>query len=132
MPIRVDDSSLKPLVWICSSLKDLRRFPEEVKDAFGYAFYEAQCGLKPLAAKPLSGFGGAGVLEIIEDFQTDTYRAVYMVRFEGVVYVLHAFQKKSKKGIKTPQSDIELTRNRLRQAQELHKTRRSERGKEQR
>jgi phage-related protein len=112
----VDDSTLKPLVWIGSSLKDLRKFPEEVKDAFGYALYEAQCGLKPLAAKPLSGFGGAGVLEFIEDFQTDTYRAVYTVRFEGVVYVLHAFQKKSKKGIKTLH---------------LHKTPRRERDKEQ-
>jgi phage-related protein len=80
----------------------------------------------------LSGFGGAGVLEVVDDFQRDTYRAVYTVKFEGVIYVLHAFQKKSKKGFKTPQSDIELIKNRLRQAQELHKARQREKGKEQR
>ncbi|MBA3713766.1 MAG: type II toxin-antitoxin system RelE/ParE family toxin [Pyrinomonadaceae bacterium] len=68
---------IKPLVWIGSSLKDLRAFPEEVKDEMGHALFEAQSGMKPLAAKPLTGFGGAGVLEVVSDFQTDTYRAVY-------------------------------------------------------
>lgn len=112
---------IKPLVWVGSSLKDLRAFPEEVKDEFGHALFEAQSGLKPLAAKPLMGFGGAGVLEIISDFQTDTYRPVYTVKLEGVVYVLHAFQKKSKRGTATPQADVEPVRSRLKQAEELHK-----------
>jgi phage-related protein len=87
----------------------------------GFALYEAQCGLKPTAAKPLKGFGGAGVLEVVSDYQSDTYRAVYTVRLEERVYVLHAFQKKSKKGIATPKADIELIKRRLRQAEELHK-----------
>ena len=112
---------VKPLVWIGSSLKDLRDFPDDVKDEMGFALYEAQRGLKPTAAKPLKGFGGAGVLEIVSDYQTDTYRAVYTVRLEERVYVLHAFQKKSKKGIATPKSDLELIKRRLRQSEELHK-----------
>lgn len=112
---------VKPLVWVGSSLKDLREFPDEVKDEMGFALYEAQRGLKPVAAKPLKGFGGAGVLEIVSDYQTDTYRVVYTVRLEERVYVLHTFQKKSKKGIATPKADIELIRRRLRQAEELHK-----------
>lgn len=112
---------VKSLVWVGSSLKDLREFPEAVKDEMGFALYEAQCGLKPLDAKPLKGFGGANVLEIVSDYQTDTYRAVYTVRFGERVYVLHAFQKKSRKGIATSQSDIELIKRRLKQAEELHK-----------
>ncbi len=89
-------------------------------DEMGFALYEAQCGMKPLDAKPLKGFGGANVLEIVSDYQTDTYRAVYTVRFGEQVYVLHAFQKKSKKGISTSQSDIELIKRRLKQAEALH------------
>jgi phage-related protein len=92
----------------------------------GFALYEAQCGLKPTAAKPLKGFGGAGVLEIVSDYQTDTYRAVYTVRLEERVYVLHAFQKKSKKGIATPKSALELIKRRLQQAEALHKEWRQE------
>jgi len=111
---------VKLLVWVGSSLKDLREFPEAVKDEMGFALYEAQCGLKPLDAKPLKGFGGANVLEIVSDYQTDTYRAVYTVRFGERVYVLHAFQKKSKKRRATSQSDIELIKRRLKQAEELH------------
>jgi phage-related protein len=90
----------KPLFWVGSSLKDVRDFPEEVKDEVGFALYQAQRGLTPLSAKVLRGFGGASVLEIVEDFRTDTYRAVYTVQFADVVYVLHAFQKKSKRGVK--------------------------------
>ncbi len=111
---------VKPLVWIGSSLKDLRDFPDEVKDEMGFALYEAQCGLKPVAAKPLKGFGGAGVLEVVSDYQTDTYRAVYTVRLGERVYVLHAFQKKSKKGIATPKADMEMIKRRLQQAEALH------------
>jgi phage-related protein len=112
---------VKPLVWIGSSLKDLREFPEAVKDEMGFALYEAQCGMRPLDAKPLKGFGGANVLEIISNYQTETYRAVYTVKFGERIYVLHAFQKKSKKGVATPQSDIELIKRRLKQAEEVHK-----------
>ena len=114
-------SALKPLIWVGSSLKDLRAFPEAVKDEMGHALFEAQCGLKPLSAKPLKGFGGASVLEIVSDYQTDTYRAVYTVKFGERIYVLHAFQKKSKKGIATPQAEIELIKARLKLAAELHK-----------
>src|SRR5947209_16087894 len=117
---------VKLLVWVSSSLKDLREFPEAVKDEMGFALYEAQCGLKPLDTKPLKGFGSANVLEIVSDYQTETYRAVYTVRFNERVYVLHAFQKKSKKGIATSQSDIELIKRRLRQAEALYEAWRKE------
>lgn len=117
---------VKQLVWVGSSLKDLREFPEAVKAEMGFALYEAQCGLKPLSAKPLKGFGGASVLEIVSDYQTDTYRAVYTVRFSQRVYVLHAFQKKSKKGIATAKAEVELINKRLRQAKSLHEAWRQE------
>lgn len=101
-----------------SSLKDLRGFPEEVKDEIGFALYQAQRGLTPRSAKPLKGFTGASVLEIVDDFQTDTYRAVYTVQFADAVYVLHAFQKKSKRGVETPKVEIELVKARLKLAKE--------------
>lgn len=112
---------LKPCVFMGSSQRDLAAFPEEVRGAIGHALYEAQRGGEPLAAKALKGFGGRGVLEIVDDFDGDTYRAVYTVRFAGVIYVLHAFQKKSKKGVATPMQDIELVRKRLRAAGEHHR-----------
>ena len=84
----------------------------------GYALYQAQMGSKSRTAKPLAGFGGAGVLEIVEDFQTNTYRAVYTVKFAERVYVLHAFQKKSKSGIATPKPDVALIKRRYKEAQE--------------
>lgn len=112
---------MKGLDFIGSSRKDLRAFPEEVKDDIGYALFEAQEGKKPAAAKPLKGFGGAGVLEVIEDFAGDTYRAVYTVSFKKVIYVLHCFQKKSKHGIKTPQQDIDLIKSRLKIAEQDYK-----------
>ena len=113
----------KPLAWIGSSQKELRGFPEEVKDVMGYALHLAQAGGKHDAAKPLSGFGGAGVLEVVEDHDGDTYRAVYTVKFADRVYVLHAFQKKAKKGIKTPKKDIDLVRDRLKLAEADHAAR---------
>lgn len=79
----------------------------------GYALYQAQIGGKAATAKPLTGFGGATILEIVEDFRSDTYRAVYTVKFSEAVYVLHAFQKKSKKGVATPKSDLDLIKRRL-------------------
>ena len=102
-------------------------FPAEVRSAFGFALYQAQLGLKSPSAKPLSGFGGASVLEIVDDFQRDTYRAVYTVKFADAVYVLHAFQKKSKRGTVTPKAEIELVKSRLKLAEEDHTARRKAR-----
>ena len=113
-------SGIKPVVWIGSSRADLASFPEDVKDAMGYALYIAQRGGKHADAKPLRGFGGAGVLEIIEDHASDTYRAVYTVRLAPRVYVLHAFQKKSKAGVQTPKRELDLIRSRLKRAEEEH------------
>ena len=113
-----DQGALKPLDCIGLSREDLKEFPDEVKQDIGYALFEAQKGQKSEAAKPLKGFGGAGVLEIIERFDGDTYRAVYTVKFREVVYVLHCFQKKSKSGIKTSQQDINLIAQRLKAAEE--------------
>ena len=111
---------LKPVEWVGSSLEDLKEFPEEVRQGVGYALYLAQCGEKHPSAKPLKGFKGAGILEVVEDFDTDIYRAVYTLKLAGVVYVLHAFQKKSKQGIATPKQDIELIEARLKRAKEHH------------
>ena len=94
----------KQLEWIGSSKKDLKALPEEVIDVFGYALHLAQTGGRHAQAKPLQGFGSAGVLEVVEDWRGNTYRAVYTVRFEQRVYVLHVFQKKSKSGIATPEA----------------------------
>lgn len=111
----------KPIRWIGSTLGDLRKFPSEVKEVIGHALREAQLGGKHPKAKPLRGFHGAGILEVVDDFDGDTYRAVYTVRFAGVVYGLHAFPKKSKKGIETPKSDIDLVKQRLKVAAEDYK-----------
>jgi phage-related protein len=109
---------LKPVIWLGSSLKDLRAFPEPVQDHIGYALYVAQRGGKHRDAKTLSGFGGAGVVEVVKDFRGDTFRAVYTLRYAGAVYVLHAFQKKSKTGRETPRRDIELLKQRLRECEQ--------------
>ncbi len=108
---------VKPVMWVGSSYKDFRAFPDPVQDMMGYALYRAQTGRMHEDAKPLKGFGGASVLEIVEDHQGDTYRAVYTVRFEAAIYVLHAFQKKAKKGIKTPKDELDLVRARLKAAE---------------
>lgn len=107
-----------PLRWVGSTLKDLSKFPDEVKGVMGHALHLAQRGAKAPEAKPLRGFTGAGVLEVVEDFDGNTFRAVYTVRFQGVVYALHAFQKKSKKGIETPKHEIDLIKERLKAAEE--------------
>ena len=117
---------LKPLEWIGSSKKDLKALPDDVVDVFGYALFLAQAGGKHDQAKPLRGFGSADVLEVIEDFRGDTYRAVYTVRFEERVFVLHVFQKKSKTGIATPKRDMDLIRDRLKVSAERAKELRSE------
>ena len=109
--------SERPLYWIGSSRQDLRDFPDDARRDVGFALSFAQNGLKHPSAKPLKGFGGSGVLEIVEDHRGDTYRAVYTVRFAGAVYVLHAFKKKSKSGIKTPRHELELIARRLKMAE---------------
>lgn len=109
--------SEKPIRWIASCLEDLRAFPSEVQDVVGYALHVAQRGDKHPAAKPLKGYKGAGVLEIVDDFDGDTYRAVYTVRFAGAVYALHAFQKKSKSGVETPKADLKKIETRLKLAE---------------
>ena len=114
-----DDPPLKPVIWVATSLRDLREFPAPVQDHMGYALYVAQRGGKHQDAKVLSGFGGAGVLEVIKDYRGDTFRVVYTLKYAGTVYVLHAFQKKSKSGRQTPRRDIELIKQRLREAEQV-------------
>ncbi len=109
----------KPLYWVGSSKKDLLELPERVVDVFGYALYLAQIGSKHDQAKPLKGFGSAGVLEIIEDWEGNTYRAVYSVRLAGHVFVLHVFQKKSKRGVATPKRELDLIRERWKVAEQM-------------
>ncbi|WP_315837955.1 type II toxin-antitoxin system RelE/ParE family toxin [Bradyrhizobium prioriisuperbiae] len=118
---------LKECVFIGSSLKDLKAFPLKVQNRMGFALHQVQAGDEPLAAKALKGFGGRSILELVDDFDGDTYRAAYTVRFAKMVYVLHAFQKKSKKGIATPQRDLELIKARLRDA-EVHYRELNEKG----
>jgi len=112
-----DQPPLRPAYWIASSLEDLRAFPRAVKREIGRAVRVAQLGGKHESAKPLKGFKGAGVLEVVENHDGDTYRAVYTVRLVKSVYVLHVFQKKSKKGVQTPKHVIDLIRHRLRTAE---------------
>ena len=111
-------SNPKPLYWVGGSKSDLLALPEEVVDVFGYALYLAQIGRKHEQAKPMKGFGSAGVLEIVEDLERNTYRAVYTVRFERAVFDLHVFQKKAKRGVATPKADLDLIRQRLKAAEE--------------
>jgi phage-related protein len=114
---------MKPIVWIGSSHRDLREMPQQVRRDIGQALYTAQQGLTDPAAKPLKGFGGARVMEIVERYRTDAYRAVYTVHFDNAVYVLHVFQKKSKSGIATPKQEIELIRRRLAEAERHYRER---------
>jgi phage-related protein len=104
-----DAEHAKPLFWIGSSREDLREFPDEVCHMMGFALWQAQLGRKHRDAKALRGFGGAGVLEVVEDHDGNTFRAVYTVKFAGAVYVLHAFQKKSKKGNEAPRPEAEVS-----------------------
>src|SRR3974377_2610366 len=104
----VDRLWLKPLIWVRATRDDFRQLPDQAKSRMGYALYLAQQGGKHRDAKPLKGFAGAGILEIIANYHGDTFRAVYTVRFAKAVYVLHVFQKKSKKGRATPKVDMRL------------------------
>jgi phage-related protein len=115
----------KPVHWMGSALKDLRKFPEEPRRVISHALDLAQQGKKYVAAKPMKGYKGAGVLEIVDDDDGNTYRAVYTVRFPGAIYALHAFQKKSKSGIMTPKQEIDLVNQRLKEAEAHYKVWRS-------
>ena len=112
-------------IWVGSSRKDYREFPPKVQDNFGFELFLAQTGQHPPSAKLLKGLG-SGIMELVDDFDGDTFRAVYTVRFESAVYVLHSFKKKSKQGIKTPQSDIELIKRRLKDAEADYAERRKQ------
>ena len=114
---------MKPVIWIGSSRRDLREMPQQVRRDIGQALYAAQQGVTDPAAKPLKGFVGARVMEIVERYRTDAYRAVYTAHFENAVYVLHVFQKKSKSGIATPRHEIELIRRRLAEAERHYRER---------
>jgi phage-related protein len=113
----------RPIVWVGSSLRDLSRFPREVRRDIGYALRAAQEGETDPAAKAFRGFGGGSVIEIVSDHRGETWRTVYTVRYAEAVYVLHAFQKKSKRGIATPQREIDLIRGRLAEAERIHRGR---------
>ena len=116
-----DEPVLRPLVWLASSLQDFRGFPDDVKDELGFALFTAQAGGRHRKAKTFKGTGDARVVELVEDHRGDTFRTLYTVRFASAVYVLHAFQKKSKTGTATPKADLRLIAQRLRDAERLHK-----------
>ncbi len=111
---RMKFKKLKKIIWIGSSLEDLKECPEDVKDDVGYALYEAQQGEMPSKAKPLKGL--PGVIEIRTDYRSDTDRTVYAVKLRNRLYILHVFKKKSKKGISTPKPDMDIVRSRLKLA----------------
>jgi phage-related protein len=112
---------LKPVEWIGSARADLRSFPGAVREVMGEALYRGQQGAEHPAAKALKGFGGRSVLEVVDDYRGDTYRAIYTIRFTMAVYVLHVFQKKAKKGIATPRHETELIVARLKRAEEHYR-----------
>lgn len=112
---------MKPIEWVGSSKRDLISMPEAVKDVFGRALLDVQFGDTPSGAKALSGFVGASVMEIVEDHDRSTFRAIYTAKFGEVVYVLHVFQKKSVKGIMTPRHEMDRVRERLKRAEEHYR-----------
>ena len=114
---------MKPVVWIASSREDLRVMPQQVRRDIGQALYAAQLGETDPAAKPMKGFGGTRVMEIVERYRTDAYRAVYTAHFKEAVYVLHVFQKKSKHGIATPKPEMDLIRRRYAEAERHNRER---------
>lgn len=120
MSDKPETPALKPLEWVGSARPDLVSFPAPVRKEIGHALHLAQAGEKSHDAKPLRGFGGAGVLEVIENYQGNAFRAVYTVKFEKAVFVLHAFQKKSTHGIATPKEHIELIKQRLAAAAQIY------------
>jgi phage-related protein len=117
------DEALKPVRWVGTSRRDLRALPLAVRREIGQALFTAQQGKTDPAAKPLKGFGGASVMEIVAPYRGDAWRAIYTVKFQEVIYVLHVFQKKSTQGIATPVRHLELLRKRLADAQRDHRER---------
>ena len=115
--VKLTKRPVKPCLFVGPSRRELKAFPKEVWGSVGHALHQVQCGDEPASAKELKGFGGRGVLELVENFDGDTYRAVYTVRFAGAIYVLHAFQKKSKKGVATPKPTIDLVKSPRRDAE---------------
>ena len=115
-----DEVPLKPLYWMGSSHAELNRLPKQVKREVGYALCLAQPGQMHAASKPLKGFDGAGVLEVVSNFAGNAFRSVYTVRYLSAVYMLRAFQKKSKRGLQTPRLNLTLIRERLKQAERHH------------
>lgn len=113
--------SNRDIIYLGSTEKDANKLPKEVKELFSYALIVARAGGEHEDAKPLKGFGGRGVMEVVADDREGTFREVYTVRFEEAIYVLHIFQKKSKKGIETPKQDLDLIKKRLKWAEALHK-----------
>jgi phage-related protein len=118
----------RPILWIASSKRDLKTFPEQVQHEVGHALWVAQIGQKHPNAKVLKGFGDASVLEIVDDWEGSTFRAVYTVRFGEIVYVLHAFRKKSRRGAQTPKRDIDLIKKRLQDARCDYEARKEAKG----
>jgi phage-related protein len=116
----VDDAPIRPVEWLGSARDDIRAMPAAVQDFFGYALYLAQTGDKHASTKPLRGYPGAGVLEVVRRHDASAYRAIYTVRFEEAVYVLHIFQKKSKSGIGTPEAEMRVVDARWKEAQRRH------------
>jgi len=121
--VQLSQRPIKPCLFVGPSRRELKAFPDKAKGSIGHALHTAQCGGEADSVKALMGFRGRGVLEVVEEFDGSAYRAVYTVRFAGVIYVLHAFQKKSKKGIATPRQTIELIKLRLRDAEEDYRKR---------
>jgi phage-related protein len=117
------DKALKQVIWIGSSRKDISSFPSQAKRSIGQSLYAAQMGETDPAAKPLRGFRGVHVMEIVERYDSDTYRTVYITQLGNLIYVLHAFKKKSKRGIETPKKDIDLIKKRVNEAKEDYKRR---------
>jgi phage-related protein len=115
-----NELSTRPLLWVASSKRDLMEMPDEPRREFGHGLHVAQLGKLPKSGKPLTGFGGISVMELVEDHESSTYRAVYTVRYPEVVAVLHVFQKKSKQGKKTDKKDIDLIKSRLKIAEEMY------------
>ncbi|MCX7338096.1 MAG: type II toxin-antitoxin system RelE/ParE family toxin [Alphaproteobacteria bacterium] len=114
---------MKSIEWVGSSKRDILGLPEAVRSEIGFSLFQVQNGIMPEQAKPLKGFGGASVQEIMADHKSDTYRAVYTVRFTAKIYILHVFQKKSKSGTSTPKKDMDLIEKRLKQVVEMESRR---------
>lgn len=110
---------LKPLYWLGSSHKDLMEMPEEVKDIFGFALYQTQMGQRHPKAKPFHIPGESGLLEIVESYDGDAYRAIYTINYADAIYVIHCFQKKSVSGIKTPKHHVDMIEERLKRLKSI-------------